>query len=93
MRAFAGKVCVLHQWRGNLPGGYANGREGDVENYPTPDELWNETFAETNAWRDRFAGVPFEDKGGTWEARYYQHNAINKTLEAIASGKDRSYSP
>ena len=65
------------------------GEEGEVENYPTPDELWNETFAETNAWRDRFAGVPFEDKGGTWEARYYQHNAINKTLEAMASGKDR----
>ena len=65
------------------------GEEGDVESYPTPDELWNETFAETNAWRDRFAGVPFEDKGGTWEARYYQHNAINKTLEAMASGKDR----
>ena len=65
------------------------GEEGDLENYPTPDELWNETFKETNTWRDRFAGVPFEDKGGTWEARYYQHNAINKTLEAMASGKDR----
>ena len=33
--------------------------------YPTPDELWNLTFAEANAWRDRFAAVPFEDKGGT----------------------------
>jgi type I restriction enzyme R subunit len=65
------------------------GEEGEVENYPTPDELWQATFAEANQWRDRFAAVPFEDKGGTWEARYYQHNAINKTLEAIASGKDR----
>jgi len=32
--------------------------------YPTPEELWNLTFAEANAWRDRFAAVPFEDKGG-----------------------------
>ena len=65
------------------------GEEGEVENYPTPDELWEATFAEANQWRDRFADVPFEDKGGTWEARYYQHNAINKTLEAIAAGEDR----
>ncbi|MDA1046300.1 MAG: DEAD/DEAH box helicase family protein [Verrucomicrobia bacterium] len=65
------------------------GNEGEVANYPTPDELWTETFAEANQWRDRFAAIPFEDKGGNWEARYYQHNAINKTLEAIAAGEDR----
>ena len=65
------------------------GEEGEIPNYPTPDELWEATFAEANAWRDRFATVPFEDKGGTWEARYYQHNAINKTLEAIAAGEDK----
>ncbi|WP_404800447.1 type I restriction-modification enzyme R subunit C-terminal domain-containing protein [Atlanticothrix silvestris] len=33
--------------------------------------------------RDRFAAIPFEDKSGTWEARYYQHNAIKHVLEAI----------
>lgn len=33
--------------------------------------------------------MPFEDKGGTWEARYYQHNAINQALEAIADNRDR----
>ncbi|MBC8245637.1 MAG: DEAD/DEAH box helicase family protein [Verrucomicrobia bacterium] len=65
------------------------GEEGEIEGYPTPDELWQATFAEANAWRDRFAAVPFEDKGGTWEARYYQHNAIDKTLEAIAAWEDR----
>ena len=65
------------------------GEEGEIPNYHTPDELWEATFAEANQWRDRFADVPFEDKGGTWEARYYQHNAINKTLEAIAAGEDR----
>ena len=65
------------------------GAEKYIDRYPTPDELWAATFAEANGWRDNFAKVPFEDKGGTWEARYYQHNAINQTLEAIAAGKDR----
>ncbi|WP_338669398.1 EcoAI/FtnUII family type I restriction enzme subunit R [Pseudodesulfovibrio methanolicus] len=65
------------------------GDEGYVEAYPTPEEIWNATFAEQNLWRNRFAEVPFEDKSGTWEARYYQHNAINQALEAIADGRDR----
>ena len=65
------------------------GVEGNVDRYPTPDELWNTTFAEESEWRDRFGEVPFEDKGGQWEARYYQHNAINKTLEAIADRRNR----
>ncbi len=65
------------------------GEEGYVSGYPSPDELWNETFTEPNNWRDRFSAIPFEDKGGSWEARYYQHNAINKALKAIASGRNR----
>lgn len=69
------------------------GVEGYVDDYPSPDELWAETFSEkevsTQHWRDNFSAVPFEDKGGSWEARYYQHNAINQTLEAIAEGNDR----
>ena len=52
---------------------------------PTPDELWNLTFAEANAWRDRFAAVPFEDKGGYFQGRYYQDIAIDRVLEAIAA--------
>ncbi|MGB3223012.1 MAG: DEAD/DEAH box helicase family protein, partial [Desulforhopalus sp.] len=65
------------------------GIEGYVSTYPTPDELWNETFAVANIWRDLFSAVPFESKGGSWEVRYYQHNAINQTLKAIADGQDR----
>ena len=49
----------------------------------------NRHSAERTIWRDRFGDIPFEDKGGQWQARYYQHNAINKTLEAIASGQNR----
>ena len=66
----------------------ATGREGYVERYPTPDELWAKVFEKHNEWRDRFAAMPFETSG-KWEARYYQRNAIENTLEAIAAGKQR----
>lgn len=69
------------------------GEETYVDAYPAPDDLWEMTFDEINErkqqWLERFGEVPFEDKGGTWEARYYQHNAINKTLEALAEGRER----
>jgi type I restriction enzyme R subunit len=65
------------------------GAEGYVENYPTPDELWNRVYAKPNAWRDRFAAIPFEDKGGQWQDRYYKHNAVQNALEAVARGKQR----
>jgi type I restriction enzyme R subunit len=65
------------------------GKEAYVERYPTPDQLWAEVFKTPNEWRDRFAAVPFEERGGTWQTRYYQHNAIENALEAIAVGKQR----
>ncbi|MDP3397353.1 MAG: DEAD/DEAH box helicase family protein [Methanoregula sp.] len=73
------------------------GKEGDITNYPTPDELWEITFPkpvtekaiEIADWKERFSYIPFEDRGGTWQPRYYQENAINKTLEAVADGKER----
>ena len=65
------------------------GKEGDVAAYPTPDELWAMTFAKSSDWRNRFAEVPFEDRGGTWGSRYYQDIAVNNVLEAIANGKQR----
>ncbi|MEM1280239.1 MAG: DEAD/DEAH box helicase family protein, partial [Cyanobacteria bacterium P01_H01_bin.152] len=55
----------------------------------TPDDLWEATYSEANVWRNRFADIPFEDKSGTFEARYYQHNAIQHVLEAICEGRDR----
>jgi type I restriction enzyme, R subunit len=65
------------------------GREGYINQYPTPLELWKATFSEENQWRDRFSAIPFEDKSGTWEARYYQHNAIKHVLEALFQGRER----
>jgi type I restriction enzyme, R subunit len=70
------------------------GIEGLVEDYLSPDALWALTFEEpekdfTTIWRERFAAIPFEDKGGTFYPRYYQENAINNVLEAIAKGETR----
>lgn len=73
------------------------GTEGDVSKYPTPDELWEMTYptpkeeykVEIANWKERLFAIPFEDRGGTWQPRYYQQNAIAKTLEAISEKKDR----
>lgn len=90
---YAGKLSIRFTYSTNGQGIYGidmdEGTEGDVPRYPTPDELWNLTFAEQNAWRDRFAAVPFPDKSGTWEIRFYQEIAVNKVLEKIAHNERR----
>lgn len=65
------------------------GREELVDRFPTPEELWNKTFSDQNEWRNKFAEIPFNDKGGTWKIRFYQEKAIQKTLEAVAQKKQR----
>ncbi len=65
------------------------GAEGLVASFLTPDELWRKTFEVQNEWREKFAAIPFEDKSGTWQLRYYQEIAVRNTLEAIAHGKER----
>ena len=54
-----------------------------------PSRITNGLSEPARRWRDRFADIPFEDKGGTWQGRYYQDVAIAHVLEAIASGRDR----
>lgn len=66
----------------------ATGAEALLDRWPTPDELWAATYAELNRWRDRFADVPLQTDG-RFEPRYYQYNAIQRTLDAIADGRDR----
>ena len=67
----------------------ATGGEGLVDLFPSPQELWDATFATANLWRDRFAMVPYETSGGRFEPRYYQHNAIERVLEAISHNRAR----
>jgi len=90
---YASKLSIRFTYATNGQGIYGIdmdlGTEGEVSRFPTPDELWNQTFAEQNAWRDRFAAVPFEDRGGYFQGRYYQDIAIERVLDAIAHGKQR----
>jgi type I restriction enzyme, R subunit len=92
-KKYAAKLHIRYTYSTNGDGIYQidmdTGKEEYVSNYPSPEELWGMAYAEQNDWRDRLAEVPFEDKGGTWQARYYQDIAINKTLEAITAGQQR----
>jgi type I restriction enzyme R subunit len=65
------------------------GEEGLTTDFLSPEQLWDKTFAEQNNWREQFANVPFEDKSGSWQLRYYQEIAVQRTVEAIAQNKDR----
>ena len=71
------------------------GAESLVDNFLSPQELWNKTYPQGSVteqaeqWRDKFSSIPFEDKSGTWQPRYYQEIAVRNTLEAVAQGKDR----
>lgn len=90
---YADKLAIRFTYASNGQGVYGidmkEGTEGELISYPTPDELWNLTFATPNAWRDRFAAVPFEDRGGFFQGRYYQDIAIERVMEAIAENRRR----
>ncbi len=62
------------------------GKEGNIDNFPTPDELWNKTFSDQNEWKNKFNTIPIEGEKGK---RYYQELAINNTMDAIAEEKSR----
>jgi type I restriction enzyme R subunit len=96
-KRYAAKLAVRFTYSTNGQAVYgidmATGAEGDVPGFPGPEALWAQTFVQAEAaaaaWRERFAAIPFEDRGGTWQGRYYQEIAIARVLEAIGAGRDR----
>lgn len=92
-KLYAEKLCIETSFATNGKEIYhicmKTGTEGPVTAYPTPDELWNKTFATQNEWREKFANIAFEDKGGSWQLRYYQEIAVTNTLEALANNRNR----
>ena len=90
---YAQKLSARFTYASNGQGIYGidvqTGKEGELDTFPSPELLWNATFAAENVWRDCFAKVPFEDRGGYWQSRYYQDIAVERVLTAIAEGKDR----
>ncbi len=71
------------------------GEEKWVDAFPTPDELWQKVFSteefqpKEEAWFEKFMAVPFHDKSGSWQPRYYQEIAIKNTLLAVSKYKKR----
>ena len=90
---YAGKLRVRFTYATNGQAIYGidmdTAVEGEITQFPSPDALWHLTFATQSAWRDRFAAVPFEDKGGFFQGRYYQDIAIERVLAAIVAGQER----
>jgi type I restriction enzyme R subunit len=89
---YADKLAIRFTYATNGQGIYGidmqEGTEGEVSCFPSPDDLWNLTFAEKNIWRDRFAEVPLENVAGKIPY-YYQETVIDRVLEAVADNRQR----
>ena len=64
------------------------GAERFIEQYPTPDELWQKTYSNLTDWEEILLREPLWSDG-TKTPRYYQEVAIRKVLRAIARGEKR----
>lgn len=66
-------------------------REINLDEFPTPDELWNRYKKEKNLTEEetKIITQPYYYMSAFKTPRYYQRIAINKTVEAIARGQKR----
>lgn len=68
-KEYAQKLSIRYSYSTNGDGIYQidmeNGHECNIDSFLSPQELWDLTFSSPNEWRDRFAKIPCEDKGGT----------------------------
>ncbi|TDC58289.1 DEAD/DEAH box helicase [Actinomadura sp. KC345] len=73
------------------------GRLAEIQEFPSPQELWSRFRRERELTDDHQAGLasaPLNSTLRNWdgtpkEPRYYQRIAINRTVQAIASGRSR----
>lgn len=71
--------------------------EGDVEitlsldEFPSPETLWKMYLEKNNVSpaQEKIIDEPYYSDNPDKQPRYYQMNAINKTVEAISGGQDR----
>ena len=64
------------------------GKGSFIENYPTPDELFERKYGKQTPKAKDVITHPFYIEG-TMKPRFYQQIAVQKSIEAIADGKDR----
>lgn len=66
-----------------------------MDEFPTVDELTARWGSESNGGKGisnnerKIINQPYYSSQNTYDPRYYQRNAINRTVEAIANGQDR----
>lgn len=67
----------------------------ELEKFPTQDELIARYYAELNGGKGiseqekKIVAQPYYSSQSTYPPRYYQRNAVNRTVEAIARGQQR----
>lgn len=59
-----------------------------IERYPTPAELFERKYGQTQTKQETIITYPFHIEG-SMKPRFYQQIAVQKTIEAIANGDDR----
>ncbi len=59
-----------------------------LDEFPSPQDLW-QRYCAWKGWSDEVQRVAAFDYAPSKTPRYYQLNAINRTVEAIASGQNR----
>lgn len=66
-------------------------QEIKLHEFPTPETLWTLycRYKNLNAEASKIVEVPYYDDGSGRVPRYYQVNAINKTIEAVAKDQKR----
>jgi type I restriction enzyme, R subunit len=66
-------------------------REISLEQFPSPEDLWQryKQFKGITQEQEELITEPYYYAIGDKTPRYYQLNAINRTVEAIAKGQDR----
>lgn len=99
--AYADALDVMFVFSSNGDGFLFHDRTGlsgqvetelSLDNFPSPQQLWQ--------WYCQYKGItehqtqtvvqsPYYDDGSGRNPRYYQTNAINRTVEAVAKGQDR----
>jgi len=65
-----------------------DGKGKYVKNYPSPNELFQRKFGHLDDQKEKIITQPFHIEGNM-KPRFYQQIAVQKTVEALANGKDR----
>lgn len=66
----------------------STGKGDFINSFPTPDEIYNRSFENLTPVKEDLLSVPFYLTGDK-QPRYYQENAVNKAVEAIANKETR----